>query len=236
MYVRNWQLAQPAVKEESLTDWMLYEIDQQCIDVHYKAVSRPEEAKVTGADWEWWILFDDGFVRLRVQAKKLSGGNNYAGLAYANAHGMQIQKLIQDSASVGAFPAYVFYSPNAPSPAWAPEGAHFAGAKAVDAKLLASKRSLTEVEILGITTPLSTLVCAHIVSDPSAANLARVLYAFSEEGARGEQVIDFVHDELPQYVSSFVDSTSRQPIEDGVAEALGFDALFVMDWRARRRR
>ena len=54
-YIYNWINRQNHVKEESLTDWLLYEISQQCDFIYYQAFSRHEEAQ-NGSDWEWWIL------------------------------------------------------------------------------------------------------------------------------------------------------------------------------------
>ena len=56
-YVRDWLVHQPNVKEETLTDWLLYRISRQLASVYYIAFSRHQEARVTGADWEWWIRF-----------------------------------------------------------------------------------------------------------------------------------------------------------------------------------
>ncbi len=57
-YVYNWISRQNHVKEESLTDWLLYEISQRCNCIYYQAFSRHEEAQ-NGSDWEWWILTSD---------------------------------------------------------------------------------------------------------------------------------------------------------------------------------
>ncbi len=54
-YVYTWISRQNHVKEESLTDWLLYEILQRCDFIYYQAFSRHEEAH-NGSDWEWWVL------------------------------------------------------------------------------------------------------------------------------------------------------------------------------------
>jgi len=48
---------QPEVKEESLTDWLLFDVSQKISRITYKSFPRHEEARRTGADWEWWFLF-----------------------------------------------------------------------------------------------------------------------------------------------------------------------------------
>ncbi len=56
-FVRKWIAKQPAVKEESLTDWLLFDVSTRLPNVLYHAFTRHEEARHTGADWEWWLLF-----------------------------------------------------------------------------------------------------------------------------------------------------------------------------------
>ncbi len=53
-----WMQKQPNVKEESLTDWMLYNVSEKCKYFYYKTFSKNEEA-YNGADWEWWVLTEN---------------------------------------------------------------------------------------------------------------------------------------------------------------------------------
>ena len=101
-YVYDWISKQNHVKEESLTDWLLYEISQKCDFIFYQAFSRHEEAR-NGSDWEWWILttnnkYDDKFTAYKflVQAKKLlsNGIDNYSLINYGNKYGTQIDSLL----------------------------------------------------------------------------------------------------------------------------------------------
>jgi hypothetical protein len=139
--IRNWITDQPGVKEESLTDWLLRDISKRVKNVYYSSFSRKTEARVTGADWEWWFLFDCGSYRMRVQAKKLSPtSDNYAGLAHTNKYGLQIEKLISDSIAVNAMPLYALYSAAKYSPICPKgddtEGVYIAGARAIRSNLL----------------------------------------------------------------------------------------------------
>ena len=98
VYIRNWIDKQSNVKEESLTDWLLFEVSNKIKRITYKAFSRNEEAKITGADWEWWFLFKSNSYKFRVQAKKIkTNGDNYSSIAFSNKYGFQINKLISDS-------------------------------------------------------------------------------------------------------------------------------------------
>jgi hypothetical protein len=55
-YISNWIVAQPSVGEESITDWLLYTLSSNIASLQYKKFTRHQESRVTGADWEWWIL------------------------------------------------------------------------------------------------------------------------------------------------------------------------------------
>lgn len=113
-YCFNWLNSQPHVKEESLTDWLLYNVSKSNLKVFYQTFTRNEEAQ-NGSDWEWWILTQNYGIssayRLLVQAKKLnSKGDNYPLIAYSNKNGMQIDLLIQEAKVRKALPLYAFYS------------------------------------------------------------------------------------------------------------------------------
>ena len=109
----EWLNKQPSVKEESLTDWLLYQATQISNRVFYKTFTRNEEAHV-GADWEWWILTEDRYsllaYRLLIQAKKLKKDkNNYSAITYGNSNGMQIDLLLSSAVNRQALPLYAYY-------------------------------------------------------------------------------------------------------------------------------
>lgn len=117
-YVYDWVNKQNHVKEESLTDWLLYEISQKCDFIFYQAFSRHEEAH-TGSDWEWWILTTDcsnahqfNAYRFLVQAKKLlsHGSDNYPLISYGNKYGTQVDMLLDSARDRNALPLYMYYS------------------------------------------------------------------------------------------------------------------------------
>lgn len=120
--IKMWMMEQPHVKEESLTDWLLFNISKSIPSVYYQAFSRHEEAE-NGADWEWWILTSDSYIksssfnayRFFVQAKKLTNtGDNYSRLNYGNKNGLQIDLLIENAKAYHAFPFYMFYTTSEP--------------------------------------------------------------------------------------------------------------------------
>lgn len=109
----KWLKIQPNVKEESLTDWLLYQAYIKSKRVYYHAFTRNEEAN-TGADWEWWILTEERYglsaYRLLVQAKKLKKKrDNYSSITYGNRNGMQIDLLLSDAVKRQALPLYAYY-------------------------------------------------------------------------------------------------------------------------------
>lgn len=119
--VKTWMVEQPHVKEESLTDWLLFNVSKSIPTVYYQAFSRHEEAE-NGADWEWWVLTQNSFTkgsfnayRFFVQAKKLTNvGDNYSRLNYGNKRGQQIDLLIDHAKTYHAFPFYMFYATSEP--------------------------------------------------------------------------------------------------------------------------
>lgn len=110
----NWILNQPNVKEESLTDRLLYEVSKGTDRFIYKTFTRNEES-LNGTDWEWWVLTAEPIFkayRFLVQAKKLKadGKDKYAQMCYSNRNGMQIDLLINSAMERCAMPLYMFYS------------------------------------------------------------------------------------------------------------------------------
>ena len=121
-FIYEWLLKQVHVKEESLTDWLLYDISSSNPNIYYKAFSRHEES-TNGADWEWWILTADPYYkdkyngyRFLVQATKLWPNNqdNYSLLSYGNKNGFQIDLLLNEARYRNAYPLYMFYTTTQP--------------------------------------------------------------------------------------------------------------------------
>ena len=174
----RWLQKQPNVKEESLTDWILYTISERTDRFYYKAFTRNEEA-ANGADWEWWVLADDcqGLCAYRflVQAKKLKRTqDNYPLIAYGNRNGLQIDLLIDSAKHRNAMPIYIYYSVAAPElaqqinnfhffdtdiVAWCRDcinGAYMSMAQSVKQRVFDSPRKkITEVDLLNNSLGLS---------------------------------------------------------------------------------
>ena len=121
LWIRN----QPYVKEESITDRIVYVLNTDNPFVKCIEFKRNEEA-FHGADWEWWVLLNGSYVeennstskgdivayRFRVQAKKLmvNEGNNYHLFHYSNRNGLQIELLMKRAKENRAYPLYTLYT------------------------------------------------------------------------------------------------------------------------------
>jgi hypothetical protein len=242
-YIHKWLKSQQGVKEESLTDWLLYDIDLRRSDVIYRIFSRREEARETGADWEWWLVFSDGAVRLRVQAKKLRAAHdNYPGLAHANKYGPQIDKLIADAAVVNAFPIYVFYSPNPSSSKCSLGGhlacgVHVAGAATVKQNLLSKKRHVSEADAIALSTPLQCLVCCPLTRTmTSISGILNYMHRYLIVDKNGVAIRSMPghYDSLPHFISSLLDQDGYVPDwweSEFHREIADVNAIFITDMR-----
>ncbi|MDO4769457.1 MAG: hypothetical protein Q4A11_03720 [Brachymonas sp.] len=119
-YIKEWMGSCDRVKEESITDWLLYELSKSSSRIINIPFTRYVEGKLTGADWEWWILYPSRAIRLRIQAKKLSQKNINREMRKRGTNGYQMMMLINDSVSprlypnIPALPLYVFYTDDSP--------------------------------------------------------------------------------------------------------------------------
>ncbi|MFG1771729.1 DUF6615 family protein [Nocardia salmonicida] len=99
-----------APSEESITDHVLFELNQQFPQILVHKPSKQEEARL-GADWEWWIGSDTRWLCLRVQAKKFFGHHyRYLGHRPRGADDRQIDLLIEGCKQRGHLPYHVFYN------------------------------------------------------------------------------------------------------------------------------
>ena len=162
IYIRHW-VERQSVNEESLTDWLLYDLSLKMPNLYYKEFTRFEEARKTGADWEWWFVFRKHSIKLRIQAKKLKANfNNYPSLAYSNNYGLQIEKLINDSDSKNFIPLYAFYVSQVKKTACGnhitDEGVYLSDAiRLYRIFIQANGTSAAADDLLNLSTPLSCL-------------------------------------------------------------------------------
>lgn len=248
-YINLWLTKQPNVHEESLTDWLLFDVSHRLPNVWYHAFNRIEEGQKTGADWEWWILFPQNCVRFRVQAKKVSKDNNYPKIAYPNKTGLQIYKFLEDSRRVNAISLYAFYSPAINYEACNSQftnysgGVFLAGGQQVYHKFIVGHPlKITANDLLLISKPFSCFGCCPLIT-AEGGGLKNYLKTFFQlemtSGSTDSNNFRGCHKphEIPSYLSSFLES-----INDGIPEwwerefqheLSDFKALLVYDFRFR---
>jgi hypothetical protein len=240
-YVHHWIERQPAVKEETLTDWLLFEISERTNLVRYRMYTRHEEARLTGADWEWWFVGSKSNLRLRVQAKKALGTKDlYPDLMRTNAYGLQIEKLIAASKAVNAIPMYAFFSSLSASGlcgGYEPkqEGVFLSSAHRIQSEFLVSGRSkITPAQVLAIANPISCAFCCPL-SDRSdnPVDYFRQYFAEGFVSAQDESPKSGIHDQLPNYVRSLLssDQASVSEVLNDDEAPQGFNSLLVVDLR-----
>jgi hypothetical protein len=249
IYVAEWIGRQPEVKEESITDWSLDWLAQRTnYRLAYKLFTRHEEARTTGADFEWWIVGNQRAFKARVQAKRLkSNADNYPSLAHANDYGLQILKLIENANAADAVALYMFYARSAvllPRGKVAANGMFVAEAEDIDDHFVSVARQyVSDENVLNRSVPLSVIFCLAGSVNPLSGGLdTLVRFIRSERGPQKQRFQDVdldgetgIYKEIPSAVESFI-QTARQQGEafpdawfrDSFRDV---DALFVIDLR-----
>lgn len=244
-YVKVWIQNQPTVKEESITDWLLYEISRKIPYVKYISFTRSDEARKTGADWEWWFVFDKGNYRLRVQAKK-GADDNYPSIAYTNKYGLQIDKLLSDAEKNNAIPFYAFYTDQVDQimciySKAQDEGVFLSSAYRLYTDFIENgKRRVKIDEILLRSNPITCFFCCDLIlkGDTPEDGFRRFINKYYLSKVFTEKYNNLgYHAQLPQNIRILLNSTSidvsqwyekeyRQQIQD-------IDAIVIVDMRER---
>ncbi len=251
LYVRQWASLQPAVKEESITDWLLYDISTKIDKINYREFSRHEEASDTGADWEWWFLFPTFSAKMRVQAKKLNPTkDNYPSIARTNRYGLQIEKLLHDSEYKDFVPFYAFYTSLSDlvmcKKEINDEGVFFVGGNRLYGDFIeVGKKTVDATEILKRSIPLSCFLCCPLCEHPEGFIRFLAEYFSHELGIQSITDIPIsntnrirgIHREIPSYVTSFVENARQGLPEWWEREYAGYleGARSLMVYDARNR-
>lgn len=243
-YINLWLTKQPNVYEESLTHWLLFDVSNRLSNVLYHTFTRTEEGRETGADWEWWILFPQNYVRFRVQAKKVSSGNNYPNIARTNAHGLQINKFLEDSKRVNAISLYALYSPAINYEMCngklsnQNDGVFIVGGQQIYNNFIDGRTlKITASDILKLSKPFSCFACCPLITSDGGGLRQYIKKFFQLEmtsGSPDSNNFRGLHDELPQYLLSFLE-TARTGLpewwENEYHELRDFKELLVYDFR-----
>lgn len=203
-YIAGWLHRQPAVKEESITDWLLDYFHQNSPNVRYYAFDRHEEARSSGADWDWWFLLRTGCFKIRVQAKKLRRGrDHYSELTRSNQTGYQIDQLLDSSACHNFYPLYVTYAKT--------EGVErcrrvseptvLSMCSAQDTYELlfgSARRRIESSDMLALTIPLECLFSCPLVCDFSSHGPEELFRHYFQVAPRGRGVESDTPDDRPR--------------------------------------
>jgi len=107
--IATWLAEQDAVGEESITDWLLWQLGHLPF-VTYRKFNRFLESRESGADWEWWFVSKTASLGMRVQAKRLRRNkNHYRSIAHVSQGVPQIGRLLADAKANNLLAFYCFY-------------------------------------------------------------------------------------------------------------------------------
>ena len=220
LYARNWVNTQPNVKEESITDWLLFNVSERSKRIIYRDFTRFEEAKTTGADWEWWFIFPNVSYKFRVQAKKTkTTSNNYSGITYPNKTCSQMNKLISDAYLNNALPIYAFYTNEIDRVKCKKnildEGVYLTSALDLKNKFILPKiTKINHNDILEDAIPLSCLLCCelHKQSNSNSENFGKFVEEYfnlrPDIENNGSEKLGR-HTTLPNYITSMMEFTNK---------------------------
>jgi len=247
-YVYDWLNAQPSVGEESITDWLLFNLSQSLPNLRYKKFTHREEARKTGADWEWWVVDNEAALSMRIQAKRIdSSCDNYNSLAYTNKHGLQIEKLLSDAGKTSFLPFYALYFGDQDNPkvlcggksdASAEQGVYFASAQDLyDRFILGGRRKVSASDIIERSNPLHCLACC-----PKSGSSVRAMYNYlsgyygdSLRSPNQDILHPGLHDKASPYVTSLLKAEGSEVPDWWEREFqhsfADFNALVVLDLR-----
>lgn len=245
----EWLRDQPSVGEESLTDWLLFQLRKRSSRrVLYHKCTRYEESRVTGADWEWWFVGNSKNFAIRVQAKKLSHDDFYPQLAYSNRRGLQIEMLLDSARHQKMLPFYVLYYAPQSVPKVRCDGQFHTGLQGAfladaielyDKWVKVGRQRLDAARVIADSSPLSCLFCCAATMAADDGPLFEKIHAWIRQiypvavNATPDQGI---HEGLPGYVRALLQSSDERPwIEMEFSDRLrDVGALLVFDLRTER--
>lgn len=215
--ILKWLRAQENVKEESITDWLIYEMGNKVSNIKSVTFTRHEESKTTGADWEWWIISSSKSYKFRIQAKKMTS-LMYKALNYKD--GLQINTLIKSSSKTNSIPLYAFYAKDVTENRCLKsinnEGVYLAGAIEVfENTILCEDRTVTSVKLLNMSIPLSCLLGCPLLEE--GVNCFIKKHFLLESTAKKEpyfktKVGEYEH--IPEYIQSLLYSKEKISIQN----------------------
>ena len=144
--------------------------------------------------------------------------DNYASLAYTNAYGLQIEKLISDVTLHNFLPLYAFYTNNISNTKCGlniiDEGVYIGEAQELYEKFIVPVRHvISDNTILSETIPLSCLLCCEMIRYDNNGTtflnfLSRYFEKISVDGEKSTKLGQYT--EIPNYVISIIKSANEK--------------------------
>src|SRR5690554_5240427 len=210
-YIYKWFESKRNVKEESFTDWMLFNLSQNLPNFNYREYSRHEENATSGADFDFWLVENSNYLVFRIQAKKLKRtGNHYNPITYPDQTSNQINLLISSSI-LPIRPFYLLYNNDTYNSRCDRHntGTLLASAQEIQNTLLTGGNThITRQQLTNLSIPLECLFCC-----PLSSHLGNKLQGISEvirqyfpttdiNGYQSDGLPDFVKDVLNKEISN----------------------------------
>lgn len=242
--VYKWISQQAEVGEESITDWMLYKANDLDSNIDYLQFDRFTEARVTGADFEFWILTSNYNFKARIQAKRLrQNHDHYNSIAYSNRHGLQIEKLRTDARRNGFRPLYALYNNEQETSRCrrniTDEGVYLACADELYNDILLQPRQQIDTGFLiSRSTPFSCWFCCPLCS--STNNKSLIDFLNNYHPTENRETPEGITDEIPAYINMLIETQSNFETKSKQTELLksefaryfeNISGLFVIDMR-----
>lgn len=210
-YIYNWFESKRNVKEESFTDWMLYNLSQNLPNFNYREYTRHEENVTSGADFDFWFVENSNYLVFRIQAKKLKRtGNHYNTITYPNQTSDQINLLISSS-NLPIRPFYLLYNNDTYNARCDRHqtGTLLASAQEIQNTLLTvDNTNITRQQLTNLSIPLECLFCCPLSShhDNRLQGIADVIREYfprtNIESYQTNGLPDFVKDALNKEISN----------------------------------
>lgn len=185
-HVHDWISRRTNLQEESITDWLLDNISTQTNQIAYYPFNKHEEAKVSGADWDWWVLFGHSCFKLRIQAKRAKDNrDHYRDIARSNRYGLQIELLMNSSTRLNFYPMYAFFGHSCGNERCIREG-DVSGifiTSALDvykAVIAVPRRNVPKDTLLSLCIPFHCLFCCPLVHDGRSDGFENLFHRYFE--------------------------------------------------------
>ena len=235
----KWITKQNSVNEESISDWLMYKLNDLNSNIKSIQFNRFEESHTTGADYELWVINHTNANRYRIQAKRLrTGQDQYYGIAYTNKSGMQIEKLIIDAEKKDYIPLYSFYNNENIYSKCAQniknEGVYIADAYELFEEIINKpKTHISSDFLISKSVPISCLFCCPLTHYFNNRFIER--YLNKDSSKQGIYSLE----NLPNYVNTILNSKQKN-IEEWFKKEFSYDlnnvcGLIVIDNRNRNK-